>query len=186
VVAERNIAPGSRVEAGTPLFRIVDPTVVWLRTNVPAERAAQVGAGSGASFRLPGYERAYAAPWLVSIGSVIDPQSRTVPIIYEVPNADGTIKVGSTATADIRTNRREQGIVIPTSAILDEDGRAIAYVQAEGERFEKRELAVGGSERGLTLVRSGIKEGERVVTGAAYQVRLASLSTSVPAHGHEH
>jgi cobalt-zinc-cadmium efflux system membrane fusion protein len=35
-------------------------------------------------------------------------------------------------------------------------------------------------------VRSGVEAGERVVTGAAYQVRLASLSTSVPAHGHEH
>jgi hypothetical protein len=35
-------------------------------------------------------------------------------------------------------------------------------------------------------VRDGIRAGERVVTGAAYQVRLASLSTAVPAHGHEH
>jgi multidrug efflux pump subunit AcrA (membrane-fusion protein) len=139
-----------------------------------------------ASFRLPGYERAVPSNRLVSIGSVIDPQSRTVPIIFEVSNRDGTIKVGSTATADLMTNRREQGVVIPSSAILDEDGRAIAYVQAEGERFEKRDLVLGGSERGLTLVRSGIKEGERVVTGAAYQVRLASLSTAVPAHGHEH
>ena len=186
VVAERTIASGSRVEAGTTLFTIVDPSVVWLRANVPAEKAALMGRGAAASFRLPGYERPYGATRLVSIGSVIDPQSRTVPVIYEVPNRDGTIKIGSTATADVMTNRREQGVVIPSSAILDEDGRAIAYVQAEGERFEKRDLVLGGSERGLTLVRSGIKEGERVVTGAAYQVRLASLSTAVPAHGHEH
>ena len=34
--------------------------------------------------------------------------------------------------------------------------------------------------------RAGLKAGDRVVTGAAYQVRLASLSTSVPAEGHEH
>ena len=32
----------------------------------------------------------------------------------------------------------------------------------------------------------GIRPGERVVSGAAYQVRLASLGSSVPAHGHEH
>jgi hypothetical protein len=36
------------------------------------------------------------------------------------------------------------------------------------------------------VVLSGIKAGERIVTGAPYQVRLASLSTGVPAHGHEH
>ena len=63
---------------------------------------------------------------------------------------------------------------------------AVAYVQTEGERFEKRELALGGTSGDRTLVRSGITPGERVVAGAAYQVRLASLSTSVPAHGHEH
>jgi membrane fusion protein, heavy metal efflux system len=59
-------------------------------------------------------------------------------------------------------------------------------VQAEGERFEKRELTIGGRDRDRTLVLSGIQRGDRVVTGAAYQVRLASLSTAVPAHGHEH
>jgi multidrug efflux pump subunit AcrA (membrane-fusion protein) len=70
--------------------------------------------------------------------------------------------------------------------VLDEDGRAIVFVQPSGERFEKRAITVGGEEQGLVLVLSGLKEGERVVTGAAYQVRLASLSTSVPAHRHEH
>jgi hypothetical protein len=62
----------------------------------------------------------------------------------------------------------------------------VAYVQPEGERFEKWEVTVGGTSDDRTLILSGISDGERVVTGAAYQVRLASLSTSVPAHGHEH
>jgi hypothetical protein len=77
-------------------------------------------------------------------------------------------------------------VVIPSSAVLDEHGRPVAYVQIEGERFAKRELGIGATGETLTLVRSGIEVGERVVTGAAYQVRLASLSTTVPAHGHEH
>jgi hypothetical protein len=76
--------------------------------------------------------------------------------------------------------------VIPLSAVLDEDGRPVAYVQVEGERFERRDLTLGGTSGDTALVLSGIEAGERVVTGAAYQVRLASLSTSVPAHGHEH
>jgi len=35
-------------------------------------------------------------------------------------------------------------------------------------------------------VLSGVKPGEHIVTKGAYLVRLASLSTSVPAHGHVH
>jgi membrane fusion protein, heavy metal efflux system len=186
VIAERSIAPGSRVEAGTPLFTVVDPSVVWLKVNVPADRAPLVSTGSAATFRVGGFNRQYRAERAVSVGSVVDPTSRTVPVIYAVPNPDRSIKVGSTATAGVYTDRRTSGVIIPTSAILDEEGRSVAYVQVEGELFERRELTLGGVENDRTLVTSGIRKGERVVTGAAYQVRLASLSTSVPAHGHEH
>jgi multidrug efflux pump subunit AcrA (membrane-fusion protein) len=112
--------------------------------------------------------------------------SRTVPVLYAVENRVGVLKIGMTARVDVGTGERLKGVVIPASAILEEDGRPMAYVQPEGERFERRELVLGGREGGRVLVRSGIKAGERVVTGAAYQVRLASLSTGVPAHGHEH
>jgi RND family efflux transporter MFP subunit len=190
VIATRTLAPGSRVEAGTELFTVVDPSVVWLQVNVPAAEAARVGeaaaATTGTSFRVPGNDSVYSVRRTISVGSIIDSVSRTVPAIYEVANRDGSLKIGMTAQVAAGTGRRVEGVVIPSSAVLDEDGRAIAYVQTEGERFEKRELALGGTSGDRTLVRSGITPGERVVAGAAYQVRLASLSTSVPAHGHEH
>jgi RND family efflux transporter MFP subunit len=186
VVARRTIAPGSRVDAGTPLFTIVDPSVVWLSVNVPAAQASAVGRSSGATFELEGTTRRYEARRVVSIGSVIDSLSRTLPVIYEVPNGDGSVKVGATARVQVHTGGSAQGVVIPASAVLDEDGRAIVYVQAEGETFEKRMVRIGGQERDHVLILDGVKPGDRVVTGAAYQVRLASLSTAVPAHGHEH
>ena len=186
VVAERRIAAGSRVAAGDPLFTIVDPSVVWLRVSVPAAAAPLVSPGSWTSFQVEGSSEVFEARRVVSIGGVIDPLSRTLPVLYEVPNAFGRLKVGAVARARVRTGNQVAGVLVPTSAILDEDGRPVAYVQAEGERFEKRALTLGGSEGANTLVLSGIRVGERVVTGAAYQVRLASLSTAVPAHGHEH
>jgi RND family efflux transporter MFP subunit len=186
VVADRRVTPGSRVDAGAPLFTIVDPSVVWLRVNVPAAQAANISRSAGAEFRVEGSPRVYAARRVVSVGSVIDSLSRTVPVLLEVANPDGSIKVGANAQVAVRTGQRESGIVLPASALLDEDGRFIVYVQPDGERFEKREVTVGGRDGDRVLVRAGITAGERVVTGAAYQVRLASLSTSVPAHGHEH
>jgi cobalt-zinc-cadmium efflux system membrane fusion protein len=186
VVASRSLAPGSRVDAGAELFTIVDPSVVWLDVRVAAADAARVSGKSDATFRVPGSSEVWQVRRAVSVGSVIDSLSRTVPVIYEVANPDGRLKIGMQAQAAVGTGSEVEGVVISGSAILDEDGRPVAYVQPEGERFEKRELILGGSSRDRTLVTSGIEAGERVVTGAAYQVRLASLSTSVPAHGHEH
>ncbi|MBA3345189.1 MAG: efflux RND transporter periplasmic adaptor subunit [Gemmatimonadales bacterium] len=186
IVASRSLTPGSRVDAGTELFTVVDPAVVWLETNVPAVEAARVSASSEASFRVPGSEAARPVRRTVSVGSVIDSVSRTVPVIYQVANPDGALKIGMNAQVAVGTGRQVDGVVIPSSAVLDEDGRPVVYVQPEGERFEKRAIEVGGTSGDRTLVRAGLEAGERVVTGAAYQVRLASLSTSVPAHGHEH
>jgi RND family efflux transporter MFP subunit len=186
VVASRRVTPGSRVAPGELLFSIVDPSVVWLEVHVPAARAARLNAPTGASFRLEGGERIYPARRTVSVGSVVDSLTRTLLILYEAANPDRSIKVGATATVSVRTGDRVGGIVVPGSAVLDEDGRPICYVQISGERFEKRELTLGGDDGTHAVVLSGLRAGERVVTGAAYQVRLASLSTSVPAEGHAH
>ena len=186
VIARRSIAPGTRVEAGAPLFTVIDPSVVWLEVNVPAAQAGLVSRASGAEFTLEGNARRYAARRTVSVGSVIDSLSRTVPVLYEVANADGTIRIGAAARVSVRTGQRAEGVLVPSAAVLDEDGRAVVYVQAEGERFEKREVTVAAVEGTRSVITAGIKPGERIVTGAAYQVRLASLSTAVPAHGHEH
>ena len=117
---------------------------------------------------------------------MLDSLTRTIPVVYEVSNRDGSITIGANAHAAVRTGRRVIGLVLPASAVLDEDGRPIAYVQVEGELFERRELRLGARDGDRVLVLSGLEPGERVVTGSAYQVRLASLSTSVPAEGHEH
>ena len=186
VVASRTLTPGSRVEAGAELITVVDPSVVWLVVNVPAGEAARVGREAGASFRVPGSVRMHGTSRIVSLGTVIDSISRTVPVIYEVRNADGAMRIGMNAQVTVGTSQSISGVVIPSSAVLDEDGQPVAYVQVEGERFERRALSLGGATSTSTLVRSGIAIGERVVTGAGYQIRLASLSTGVPTHGHEH
>ncbi len=186
VVIRRSITPGGRVEAGSSLFTLVDATRVWLKVNVPSSQASRVDRASGAEFSVEGSTRRYTARRAVSIGSVIDSMSRTVPVLYEVMNGDGSLKVGAAARVALRTGQRARGLLVPSSAILDEDGRTVLYVQPSGERFEKREVTVLGIEGSRAVIGAGLQRGDRVVTGAAYQVRLASLSTSVPTHGHEH
>jgi RND family efflux transporter MFP subunit len=186
VITSRTITPGARVDAGTVLFTIVDPSLVWLQVHVPAAQVNAVNRSSGADFTVEGSTRRYATRRTLSVGQVIDPLSRTVPVLFDVTNSDGSLRIGATARASLRTGKRVTGVLIPTDAVLDEDGRAIVYVQIGGELFEKRSVVIGGRDATFAVVTSGIAEGERVVTGAAYQVRLASLSTSVPAQGHEH
>jgi multidrug efflux pump subunit AcrA (membrane-fusion protein) len=81
------------------------------------------------------------------------------------------------------TSRRP---VVPTAAIVDDAGRPIVFVQRAGETFERRAVTLGARTGDVVQILDGVKAGDRVVTKGAYLVRLASLSTSVPAEGHVH
>ena len=48
---------------------------------------------------------------------------------------------------------------MPSSAIVDDAGRPIVFVQVEGEAFERRPVTLGTREGDLVQVMSGVKPG---------------------------
>jgi RND family efflux transporter MFP subunit len=186
-VQERHLAPGSRVEVGTVLYTIVDPSRVWIRLRVPAEHAAAADQAIGAVFTVEGGESVHEASRVVSTGAAIDSDTRTLPVRLEAPNADETLKIGMMADAQLLLDDAQSGVAIPNEAIQTEDGRPVTYVQTGGESFERRPLELGPTDGHHTLVERGVQAGEYVVTNGAYQVYLASLGSSQMAgHGHPH
>lgn len=186
IMAERHIVAGARVRAGEPLFTVVDPTVVWVRARVPAASVPAVRQNAPATFRYEGSENWNATGRRVTSAPMIDSVSRTLALVWEVANPAGTIPVGTTATVAVPLGGQVAGVTIPASAIVEEDGIPVVYVQMAGESFTRRVNRLGARAADRALVVDGVRPGERVVSGAAYQVRLASLGSSVPAHGHEH
>jgi membrane fusion protein, heavy metal efflux system len=122
----------------------------------------------------------------VSTSGSLDTVSRTVSMIFEAKNPPEGLMIGSHVKAYIRTQKSKKTSVIPMSALVDEDGKMVAYVQTEGEAFEKRELTLGIREGNLIQVLSGLQAKEYVVTEGAYSIRLMSVSSQLPAHGHAH
>ncbi len=59
-------------------------------------------------------------------------------------------------------------------------------MQISGEGFERRTVKIGKRNGKNVEILQGLEVGEVVVTKGAYQVKMASMSGSTPAHGHEH
>jgi RND family efflux transporter MFP subunit len=186
-VQERHLVPGRRVEAGTILYTITDPSRVWVRLHAPAEHADRLGAVRGGTFTVDGGDRLYRADRVASVGTAIDEDTRTLPVRLAAGNPNGTLTIGQRAHARLFVGAPQSGVAIPTAAIQTEDGRPVAYVQTGGESFERRPLRLGPTDGPTTLVETGVQPGEHVVTTGAYQVYLASLNTAqVGSHGHPH
>jgi membrane fusion protein, heavy metal efflux system len=181
---------GESIEEGKLLFTVIDMDRVWLTARVFEPDIPKVEGAPSAWFTVEGYDEPFVVDEkngkLVTVGRVIDPRSRTVPVIFELANPEGRLRIGQFARVFVATGAATRGLAIPESAILDEGGKPIAYVQVEGERFERRALTLGPKSRGWVGVREGLEAGERVVTRGAYEVKLTAASGAIPQHGHVH
>jgi cobalt-zinc-cadmium efflux system membrane fusion protein len=186
VIAQRNAATGANVAAGTMLFRVVDASQIHVVGHIPEAQAARARFVSAAEIEVPGHEGRVPAGRLASVGKVLDPQSRTVPITFGFDNRALGLPVGQAVSLHLLMDTTAPRPVVPAAAIVDDAGRPIVFVQREGETFERRAVTLGARAGDLVQITEGVKPGDRVVTKGAYLVRLASLSTSVPAHGHVH
>jgi cobalt-zinc-cadmium efflux system membrane fusion protein len=185
-----NVASGQGVEEGQDLFQVIDLDRVWLTARVFEPDAPKVQGARSAWFTIEGYEQPFTVDetnaTLVTVGRVIDPKTRTVPVIFDLDNKDGRLRIGNFAKVVIATGAPRRGLAVPKSAIVDDAGQSVAYVMVEGESFERRPLRVGVQSGEWVEVLDGIAAGEHVVTRGAYDIKLSSASGAVPAHGHAH
>ena len=183
------VQEGQFVEAGTTLAIIAKNKKLILQAMVSQKYFPKLKQIQSATFKTAGEPKLLDTKLLnsrlVSFGRSTTEDAGYLPIHFEIDNI-GTIIPGSVAEVYLRTNPISNVIVIPISAIIEEQGYFYVYVQTAGESFQKREVKIGSSDGENVQVISGITEGERVVTKGAFQIKLSSASGKLPAHGHEH
>ena len=188
VVAELHVAPGAWVQAGQPLARLVDRDRLWLDVGVPEAYVGRLGEVSGVWFTLDGVRGPLELPRsaLVSIGTEIDPGSRTLRVRFVIDNIRRELFAGMTSKAHLVTDAPMLAAAIPIDAVIDDNGMDVVFVQTGGESFVRRPVKLGIHDAGFVEVREGVAPGEWVVTRGAWSVKLASASTESVGHGHAH
>ena len=185
-IAESHAVSGANVRAGDVLYRIIDTESVYVSANVPEADLVRMRQVSGAELQIPNGPAAKPLGRQISIGRVIDPQSRTVPVLYEMNNSDRQLVVGQAVQIRLFTSANTKAPALRESAIVDDGGRPVVFVQLAGEAFARRPVTLGNRQGEYVQVSTGVQPGERVVTKGAYLIRLSSMSSQIPAHGHVH
>jgi len=177
MVSEIKAATGQQVEAGAQLLNIVNLTTVFLEAQVFEKDLPIVRDSRRASYTAAGIpDEVYRIGEggdgrLVTVGQAVNPQTRTVPVIYEVPNPLNRLRDGMFVEITVDTTGGNSGLSVPTAAVVTEQGRTYVYVFTGGERFEKRVVVISSEGQDYYEVRSGVQSGERVVIEGIYQLR---------------
>ena len=186
VVAVSDATPGASVDEGARLFRLVALDRLHVVGALPEAALARVAELAGAELDVPGFAAPIALDRLVSVGRVLEPEARTVPIIYELGDPDRRLAVGQAVSLRIFASAAIEAVTVPESAVVDDAGQPVIFVQVSGESFERRPVRLGNREAGQVQIAGDVAPGERVVIRGAPLIRLAALSPQVPAHGHTH
>lgn len=177
VIARRLSDPGEMINAGMPVFSVMDLNPVRVRIGVPEAEIGGVRTGQRAVVRIPSLGGASFEGKVELVGFAAEPNSRTFPVRILVPNPKLELRAGMIAEAEIERADRARVITLPGESIVrDPQGATQAYVYfPDRQRVYLRRVAVGRPAGREVEIASGLDGSELVVVAGQQKLREGAL-----------
>jgi membrane fusion protein (multidrug efflux system) len=173
ILGIRQISNGAVVDSDTVITTLDDTTIIKLDFTIPETYLGLLKNGMNVSARSPAYPKTSFGGTVSAISSRVDPETRTVTVRAQVPNADGLLKPGMLLTVDLVKNR-SQTLIIPEEAVISDKDRKFALVVTTENSVEKKEIVTGRRSPGKVEVISGLSAGQQVIIKGITRVRPGS------------
>lgn len=175
-IAEREVTLGQSFEdAGGKLMTIVNDNQVFATANIYEKDLNLVKIGQRVNVKIASLPNQTYTGIVTVIGSVVEGETRVVPVKAELNNSNGQLKPGMFAQLEVLTNQTSKDIlVIPSSAVVKANGKQLVYIQ-NGNSYQTSEITLGQTSGDLVEVKSGLFEGDLIVTQRAPQLYAQSL-----------
>ncbi len=178
-VISKMIEVGSHVQRGSTMFKLADLSKVWVMFDAYESDVASIRVGDKVSFSVKALPGEDFTAEVTFIDPILNPQSRTVSVRAEAENKSLLLKPNMLAQGVIKSDLRDSGeqILVPKSAVLWTGERSVVYVKKPNTTqptFEFREVVLGQRVGDQYIVKSGLSEGEEVVTNGTFKIDSAA------------
>jgi len=168
-ITQKEAIQGVYISPGTALFEVADLSTVWLLVDVRESDLARVRVDQKAQVGFPAFPGVTVDGKVSYLYPTLDPGTRTLRGRIELPNPGRRLRPGMFGTAELSV-QSSRGVMVPADAVVQTGRNTYAFV-ARGEGvFEPRAVEAGARTGEMIQIRSGIAEGEAVVTGAIFLV----------------
>lgn len=183
------VGQGEYVSVGQIVAKLVSNNKMQLVSDLPEGHFKDLGKIHDANFQAAYDSEVYNVKALkgrlVSCGRVASEGSAYIPVTFEFENRGGFIP-GSFAEVWLLSDSREDALSVPVGALSEDQGVFAVFVRLEEEIFKRQEVTIGHSNGQRVEILAGLRGGEEVVVRGTHQVKLASASTAIPGHTHNH
>jgi Cu(I)/Ag(I) efflux system membrane fusion protein len=184
-IVRKDVAQGTYVQPGTPLFEIADLSTVWVLADVYERDIGRVSVGQAARVRVEAYPE---QPFVGQVGFIfpaVDPNTRTLRVRVVLDNKELKLRPGMYGNVTLEVGKAD-GVVVPVEALVDTGDYQYVFLAKEGGRFEPRRVRAGARANGKIQIVQGVQEGDLVVTTANFLIdsesRLRAAIEGTPNH----
>src|SRR5262249_54768293 len=119
---------------------------------------------------------------LLSVGAMVDPATRTVPLLAETANPDDLLKLGMFARIVLDTPTTEDVLAVPAAAVVQIDERPGVFITSGtgGRTFAFHPVDLGRQAGDLYVIHGGLKEGDPVVSTGAFHLKSELILQNEP------
>ena len=169
-VVENKVQRGAAVNPGDALFSLGTLNDVWITGDIYEDDLARVRVGQELSAVTTAFPDEVFHGVIDRISPNIDPTTHTLQIRCAVKNPGARLKPQMLAKVTIVT-RPGEALVIPQDALVFDIENYYAFVEVSPGTFEHSKVSISSWSRvGYARIISGLKPGDRVVSGETLQV----------------
>ncbi|MCJ8559520.1 efflux RND transporter periplasmic adaptor subunit [Klebsiella quasipneumoniae] len=169
VITAFDLRAGMNIAKDNVVAKIQGMDPVWVSVAVPESIAWLIKDASQFSIQVPAWpDKTFRISKWTILPSV-DSATRTLQLRLQVNNPDEALKPGMNAYLQL-TSESEPMLLIPSKALIDSGSeQRVITVDNEG-RFVPKRVQVFHESNGVTAIRSGLQEGEKVVASGLFLI----------------
>ncbi len=157
-------------EDANPVIIIANLNKVWFVAHVKEKDMSLVQALDDVEIHLVALPEQPFSGQIYHISEMLDEETRSVEILIECDNSSRLMKPAMYGTVTL-SDKAAEVIRIPTSSILQEEDANYVLVALGNHNYRKQKVTVGKSRDNKTVILSGLKPGDEIVsTGAFYLI----------------
>jgi HlyD family secretion protein len=166
------IREGATVRERQSIFTIPDMSKMCVNVKIHESYIKKVRKGQKARITLDAFPDKILSGEVTKVGVLPDSQNRwmnpDMKVYLTTIAIEGThewLKPGMTAKVEILANHLDSVLYVPIQAVVPTDGQQFCYL-ANGRKPEQRRVEIGEFNDEFIEIKSGLKEGERVLLRA--------------------
>lgn len=184
VVLDRTVVDGAMVSPGQTLYRLGDPSKVWVEGAVHEDLLGALLPGQSVTVTAAGSDSSFSGT-VQRILPELDATTRTARVRVAVRNTDGKLRPGQWATLKVDVDGGNH-LAVPESAVLYTGPRRVVFVDTGGDLLMPRDVVTGMKSDGYVQILDGLTAGDQVVRAGNFLVAADSRLKRGGETGHRH